>query len=78
MAGYCYTSCMEFEIMAAVDHASSCESGSDYESERELSPPKSKTRKFSGAASYATKFNPDWKKEFPYITSVPEDPYRYT
>ena len=43
------------------------------------SPPtskKAKTSKFKGAAKYKIKFNPDWKKEFPFITSVAGDPYR--
>ena len=41
-------------------------------------PPNPKrSRKYSGAATYQTKFNPGWKKEFPFITSVSNDPYRY-
>ena len=39
------------------DDQEETESGSDHESE--LLPPKSKTIKFAGAASYATKFNSD-------------------
>ena len=40
-------------------------------------PKKAKvSSKFTGAAKYKTKFNPDWKKEFPFITSVASDPYR--
>ena len=39
-------------------------------------PKKAKRSKFKGAAKYKTKFNPDWKKEFPFITSVAGDPYR--
>ena len=45
------------------------------ESDEEEDPP-SKTRKLDGAASYRTKFNTDWKKEFDFITRVPGDPYR--
>ena len=39
-------------------------------------PKKAKPSKFKGAAKYKTKFNPDWKKEFPFITSVAGDLYR--
>ena len=39
-------------------------------------PKKAKTSKFKGTAKYKTKFNPDWKKEFPFITSVAGDLYR--
>ena len=35
-----------------------------------------KSRKFSGAATYKTKFKPVWKKEFPFVTSVQGDPFR--
>ena len=30
----------------------------------------------AGAASYRTKFNTEWKKEFPFATSVSNDLYR--
>ena len=57
-------------------HGQSSESSS--ESEHDLSPPKTKkAKKFTGAATYKTKFNLDWRKEFPFITSVQNDPYRY-
>lgn len=51
---------------------------SDSKSEEgELSPPRpKKTRKIAGAATYKTKVNPVWKKEFPFITSVTGDLYR--
>ena len=39
-------------------------------------PKKAKKSKFTGAAKYRMKFNADWIKEFPFITSVPSDPYR--
>ena len=43
-----------------------------------LSPPKPKvSKKLLGAATYKTKFNPVWTKEYPFITSVSGDPYRY-
>ena len=29
-----------------------------------------------GAATYKTKFNRAWTKEFPFITSVPNEPHR--
>jgi len=42
-----------------------------------LSPPKPKmAKKLLGAATYKTKFNPSWTKEYSFITSVPSDPYR--
>ena len=41
-------------------------------------PPEPKrSRKHSGAGMYQTKFKPDWKKQFPFITSVFKHPYRY-
>ena len=43
-----------------------------------MSPPRPiKSRKLSGAATYKSKFNSAWIKEYPFITSVPGDPYRY-
>ena len=39
--------------------------------------PPTKTRKLAGSATYRTKFHPEWKKEFNFITNVPGDPYRY-
>lgn len=54
--------------------ADSEESDTDHETS---GPPKPKrSRKYSGVATYQTKFNPSWKKEFPFITSVIKDPYR--
>ena len=44
--------------------------------EDDVQPP-SKSRKLDGAASYKTKFNQEWKKEFNFITNAPGDPYRY-
>lgn len=55
-------------------------SGSDLGScsEEELSPPKSKhMKKLKGAATYRTKFNPDWKREFTFVSNVHGDPYRF-
>ena len=49
------------------------ESGSEDEL---LSPPREKARKLCGAAKYRTKFKSLWKGEFPFIASVPGDPYR--
>ena len=49
------------------------------EVEGSVSPPKTKKAKmskFTGAAKYKTKFNSDWTKEFPFITSVSGDRYR--
>ena len=56
-------------------------SGSDFETDREEltgppEPKRSRKAKHTGAAKYRTKFNSDWKKEFPFVTSVPQDPYR--
>ena len=63
---------------AITDEAYHRSSESSSESEHDLSPPKTKrTKKFTGAATYKTKFNLDWKKEFPFITSVQNDLYRY-
>ena len=33
-------------------------------------------RKWSGAATYKTKFNRTWIKEFSFVASVRDDPYR--
>ncbi len=42
-----------------------------------MSPPRSKkAKKLTGAATYRTKFNPEWKREFSFVTSVHGDPYR--
>ena len=49
---------------------------SDSETELESMAPEPKRLRSGGAASYRTKFNPVWKKEFPFATSVPNDPYR--
>ena len=54
----------------------------DYDTDHEdyIRPPESKQSrkpKYSGAATYRTKFNPEWKKEFPFIASISKDPYRY-
>ena len=40
-------------------------------------PHQKRPRKYSGAAKYHTKFNPDWKKEFPFVSGVSQDPHRY-
>ena len=45
------------------------------ESDQEEAPP-SKVRKFHGAATYKSKYNSAWKKEFPFIDSVRGDMYR--
>ena len=53
-------------------------SSSDSASERgdqESNPPPPK-KKYTGAAKYLTKFNSEWKKEFPFVTSVAGDSYR--
>ena len=51
-------------------------SGSLDTSDCEDGPPVSKRTKLSGAATYKTKFTEEWKKEFPFITSVHGDPFR--
>ena len=38
--------------------------------------PLAKSRKFSGAAKYRTRFNVLWKREFPFIAAVRGDPFR--
>lgn len=55
---------------------------SDSESEvveridQEPSPPPPKKKKCTGAAKYLTKFKSEWKKEFPFVTSVAGDSHR--
>lgn len=56
--------------------ADSTDSESETESAAVRPPDAKKSRKYAGAAKYHTKFQTDWKKEFPFITSVPKDPYR--
>ena len=45
-------------------------------SESEGEPKSKRSRKWSGAATYQTKFSPAWTKEVSFITSVSKDPYR--
>lgn len=45
-------------------------------SESDGEPEAKRSRKWLGAATYRTKFNRVWTKEFPFITSVPKNPYR--
>ena len=58
-----------------MDPSSEVVSSCSSESEGEPESKRSKT-KWSGAATYRTKFNRAWTKEFPFITSVLKDPYR--
>ena len=59
------------------DHEVADDHHSAEESECEMSPPRSKkVKKLTGAATYRTKFNPEWKREFSFVTSVHGDPYR--
>ena len=61
---------------SAASHGTDSGSDSDTEWEIEsLSNPK-KSRKPDRAATYRTKFNPAWVKDFPFITSVPGERYR--
>lgn len=39
-------------------------------------PTTKKKRSSSGAATYKTKFNKAWSKEFNFISAVRSDPYR--
>ncbi len=51
----------------------------EYETDEEvqiLQPPKKK-KAITGASIYKTRFNEEWKKEFPCISSVAGDPYRF-
>lgn len=48
---------------------------SDSDSRSQTPEPQPKKQKL-GAAKYRTKFSSSWAKEFPFITSVPGDPYR--
>ena len=59
------------------DPEDSYESDNDDREDFTQAPESKKSRKHSGAATYRTKFNPEWKKEFPFITSVSNDTYRY-
>lgn len=56
--------------------ADSEESDTDHDAETSGPPKPKRSRKYSGAATYLTKFNPSWKKEFPFNTCVTKDPYR--
>lgn len=46
------------------------------DADEEPPPCKMSMRKFHGAATYKSKYNPAWKKEFPFIDSVSGDLYR--
>ena len=51
-----------------------------YDSEEEarrLQPPNKRKKAMTGAATYRTKFKNEWKKEFPWISSVSGDPHRF-
>ena len=52
------------------------ESECSADAEVEMSPKPKKARKLAGAMN-KTKFNPSWKKGFPFIASITGDPYRY-
>ena len=51
------------------------DSDSDSQSRSQTPEPQPKKQKL-GAAKYRTKYSSSWAKEFPFITSVPGDPYR--
>ena len=70
---------MAHQAAATVESTENSSSESDSErTDLSLSPPEpKKSRKLSGAATYKTNFNSAWIKEYPFITSVPGDPYRY-
>ena len=64
--------------MAASLPSTSADYSDESDSESFSHPPSSKKpRKLDGCAKYPTKFRPEWKKEFNFITNVPGDPYRY-
>ena len=68
----------EIRLLAHENSSGSDTDDSGTDREELLGPPELKrSRRHSGAATYRTKFNPDWKKEFPFVTSVSKDPYRY-
>lgn len=79
--------CLDMADRARLEAESDCETeaGIDGPSDPELedvedlsdSPPKAKSRKFAGAATYRTEFKPIWRKEFPFISTVPSDPFRW-
>lgn len=54
------------------DEVEFCESDSDFDGD--LQPPDSK-RKYSGSATYGTKFDPSWKQKYPCIEAIKKDPY---
>lgn len=71
-------------VLLEDDYNSETSSDNDPDSEQEGQtssairvPKPKKKRKYSGAATYQTKFNPDWRKEFSFISAVSSDPYRY-
>ena len=63
---------------SATDTYPESESSESETTSTSMSPPRpKKCRKLSGAATYKSRFNSAWIKEYPFITSVPGDPWRY-
>ena len=62
---------------SASDSEAECVTETDREEELARPPHPKQPRKDSGAEKYLTKFNPDWKKEFPFVSGVSQDPHRY-
>ena len=58
----------------ASDSEAECVTETDCEEELAQPPNPKQPRKDSGAAKYHMKFNPDWKKEFPFVSGVSWDP----
>lgn len=69
--GYCYTA-GSFDMEGARTRLSD-----SLEEEPQLRPPEPKKKAIAGAATYHTKFKDEWRKEFPFISSVSGDPYRF-
>ena len=67
-----------FEACTALVNCEGNETVAELSRSNDSSPPRPrlKTKRFAGAAKYKTKFNCAWKKEFPFIMSVPGDPFR--
>ena len=71
---------MAHPAAAIVESTENSSSESDSEcKDLSLTPPKpKKSSKLSGAATYKTKFYCAWINEYPFSTSVPGNPYRYS
>lgn len=60
--------------MAALQALSTSTSTSDEEA---TGPPINKKAKFAGAFKYKTSFSPEWKKAWPFVSAVCDDPHMF-